>query len=96
MIMPNHLHGIIIIEDTETPVSTINSFRKSSSLGSIINQFKGKCTKRIRKAGHPDFAWQPRYFDHIIRNDESLQNIRRYIEENPVKWEMDDYYSKGS
>jgi putative transposase len=99
VIMPNHLHGIIIIEDVETPrrgVCTETSYWKANSLGSIINQFKGACTKRIRKAENPDFAWQSRYFDHVIRNKESLRKIRRYIQENPMKRALDRYYQEDT
>jgi putative transposase len=97
VVMPNHIHGILVIEGFKTSqrdISTTPFSLKRNSLGSIITQFKGKCTKRIRKSGYPDFAWQPRYFDHIIRNADSLQKIRRYIQENPLKWELDEYYTK--
>jgi putative transposase len=116
MIMPNHVHGIIVIlpPDVETSrrdvstmqnrdVPTAVSFtppRPNESaqpitglhphtLGAIINQFKSVCTKRIRASGSTEFAWQPRFYDHIIRDDESLTRIRRYIQENPLKWELD-------
>jgi len=62
---------------------------KPHSLGSIIGQFKSVCTKRIRAAGFPDFAWQPRFYDHIIRSDKSLEEIREYIVHNALKWESD-------
>jgi putative transposase len=61
---------------------------KPKSLGAIINQFKSVCTKRIRAAGH-DFGWQARYYDHIIRDEKSLDDIRAYIVNNPLKWELD-------
>lgn len=35
------------------------------------------------------FAWQSRYYDHIIRHDEDLNRIREYITNNPFKWELD-------
>ncbi|HEC65840.1 MAG TPA: hypothetical protein ENI23_11120 [bacterium] len=60
-----------------------------NSLGSIINQFKTKCTKRIRKKGRKDFAWQSRYHEHVIRNKESLERIRDYIKRNPLMWNRD-------
>jgi REP element-mobilizing transposase RayT len=62
------------------------------SLGSIVNQFKGACTRRIRKAGHLHFAWQPRFYDHIIRTQASLQRIRTYIDQNPARWTEDKYH----
>jgi len=105
VIMPNHFHGNIIIMDVETsrrdvlkenetgqrPVSTQ---LKPNSLGSIIGQFKSICTKRIHKLGFSEFQWQPRFYDHIIRNEEDLSRIREYIQNNPLKWELDEYFRK--
>jgi len=54
-----------------------------NSLGSIVNQFKSVCTKRIRKI-NPNFTWQTRFHDHIIRNEQSLNNIRNYIYNNTI------------
>ena len=62
---------------------------KPNSLGSIINQFKSVCTKRVWKSGSYTFAWQPRYYDQIIRNEISLNKIREYIQINPQMWEGD-------
>ncbi|MDO8626526.1 MAG: transposase [Candidatus Magasanikbacteria bacterium] len=64
---------------------------KSNSLGSIINQFKMVCTKRIRPI-ESEFAWQSRFHDHVIRNQKSLINIRQYIKSNPEKWIEDEMY----
>jgi len=97
VIMPNHLHAIIAIKDTEKTVETPRwgvskadqVTLKSDSIGSIMGQFKSNCTKRIRAAGFRDFAWQPRFYDHIIRNEESLSEMREYIAGNPMKWELD-------
>jgi len=105
VVMPNHFHGIIIIKDVETsrrdvsreqetghrPVSTN---LKADSLGSIIGQFKSICTKRIRKSGIERFKWQPRFYDHIIRNESDFRRIRNYIQNNPLKWGIDEYYQK--
>jgi hypothetical protein len=40
-----------------------------------------------------DFAWQPRYYDTIIQDEKSLENIRAYILGNPMKWVEDEYFS---
>ena len=61
----------------------------ANSLGSIIGQFKGKCTKRIRNEACQNFAWQSRYYDHIIRSDEELHKIRNFIASNPLNWHKD-------
>lgn len=37
------------------------------------------------------FAWQPNYYDHIIRNQKDLDRIRKYINQNVFKWELDKY-----
>jgi REP element-mobilizing transposase RayT len=103
IIMPNHVHGIIsIVPDVsddstvETPnlgVSTVgtNTNWKSGSLGVIINQYKRACTINIRKI-LPDFSWQARFHDHIIRNNDELHRIEKYIIENPVNWSTDDLH----
>lgn len=61
----------------------------ANTLGSIIGQFKGACTKRIWAAGFTEFAWQPRFFDRIIRSEEALHKVRCYIASNPANWGND-------
>ena len=97
IVMPDHVHVIIhIIQPAEKPsvetpwhgVST-NSDNcvkwKSGVLGSIVQQFKSACTKRIRSMGHINFAWQSRYYDHIIRSDDECEKIGEYIRFNPIR-----------
>jgi REP element-mobilizing transposase RayT len=103
-IMPNHFHAILQIasdhhmktESVETPRWGVSATElrqwKPGTLGAIINQFKGICTKRIRSIDHPEFAWQRGYYDHIIRDDGDLRRIRRHIRLNPVKWSLDPYH----
>lgn len=57
------------------------------SLGAIIGQFKSTCTKRIRARGHSGFAWQPRSYDQIVRDRQALEQVRRYVAENPWRWD---------
>lgn len=61
---------------------------QTNNLSSIIRGFKGIVTKRVRMCGL-DFHWQSRFYDHIIRNYESLNKIREYIITNPKMWERD-------
>ena len=99
VVMPNHLHGIIVLEKddpgaVETSRGDVSETKQEvklqpHSLGSIINQFKGASTKRIRTSTLPDFSWQPRFYDHVIRSEKSLEKIREYIMNNPMQWEMD-------
>jgi putative transposase len=89
VVMPNHFHGIIKIENNvETPKLGV-----STKLGVIINQYKRICTIQIKKHEY-DFAWQSRFYDHIIRNDDELNLIRQYIINNPMNWHNDDHYSR--
>ncbi|PIS27922.1 MAG: transposase [Candidatus Marinimicrobia bacterium CG08_land_8_20_14_0_20_45_22] len=77
----------------ETPrlgVSTEKTKTKHATIGVIINQFKRICTITIRKQ-NSDFAWQSRFYDHIIRNDDELGHIREYILDNPQNWQTDAY-----
>jgi REP element-mobilizing transposase RayT len=60
-----------------------------NSLGSIIGQIKLTCSKQIHKLGYKKFVWQPGYYDRIIRNEKELFKIRRYIELNPLRWEIE-------
>lgn len=96
VVMPNHMHGIIVIVDTpRRGPSTGNPHWKPNTLGAIINQYKSKCTKRIRAAGYVDFGWQRRFYDHIIRDERALHGIRRYIADNPRKWGRDRNRTPG-
>jgi REP element-mobilizing transposase RayT len=61
---------------------------ETQSVGVIINQYKRKCTIDAWKT-NPVFAWQSRYHDHIIRNDQEFQRIKEYIINNPKNWETD-------
>ena len=73
----------------ETRQRRVSTGLRPRSLGAIINQFKGAATKRIRTTTVPDFSWQSRFYDHVIRSEKSLEKIREYILNNPMQWEMD-------
>lgn len=94
VLMPNHFHGIIVNRFQEYLDSNkeISSKLQSNSLGAIIGQFKSISTKKIRKAGLIEFSWQQGFYEHIIRNEKGLENIRKYIRLNPIKWELDEYH----
>jgi len=96
IVMPNHLHGIIVITyRVETPRRGVSTTRQqpsrlqSNSLGSIIGQIKSVCTKRIHAGGCREFEWQERFHDEIIRDERAMHNIREYIIDNPAEWQVD-------
>ncbi len=92
VLMPNHLHGILVITD-ETPLSPPPNSPNgtvSGSLGAIVQNFKSVSTRRInRVTGNRGTIWQRNYYEHIIRTDRACGNIRKYIIENPQRWHED-------
>jgi len=113
VIMPNHLHGIVIIDNpVEThgraslqknePASLQEQSKKlmrpKKSIGSFVACFKSATTKGINlmRNTHGTPLWQRNYYDHVIRSEQSLQAIREYIINNPMKWELDEYYQETS
>ncbi|MEM6347774.1 MAG: transposase, partial [Bacteroidota bacterium] len=102
-VMPNHFHAIIIFDTPVLPLhngrfpfngNETTPFRSpSQNLSSILRGFKASCTKQIRKIGIHDFRWQKSYHDHIVRDYSSLELIRKYILNNPVKWQEDELFS---
>jgi len=62
---------------------------KAGSLSVIIRSYKSAVTKSAGLNGFQEFAWQTRFYDAIIRDEKSFHKIRKYIADNPVKWELD-------
>ena len=98
VIMPDHLHAIVGINDGRRDVACnvctqpsmpagpmVSISPKSGSLSTIIRSFKSAVTKDARLI-IPGFGWHPRFHDHIIRSAGAHQRIRRYIEMNPKNW----------
>lgn len=121
VIMPNHLHGILVIgeggtgrdverghdrrgvqlnaptpmnaptrRDLNSPHSVISPQR--DTLAVIVRTYKSAVTTRCRRAGYEDFGWQRNYYEHIVRDESDLDRIRQYIYDNPLHWELDEYY----
>jgi REP element-mobilizing transposase RayT len=61
------------------------------NLSRFIHWYKGRCTFEMRKI-YPKFSWQPRFHEHIIRDEESYLKIVEYIQNNPLKWQEDKYF----
>jgi putative transposase len=93
VIMPNHVHGIVILKGkpVETHlrgVSTRDDVQRPT-LGTVIRQLKSRATTRIWATGYPNFGWQSRFHDRIIRGERELTAVRQYIIDNPAKWALD-------
>ena len=107
IIMPNHLHGIVIINpsvgvslvDTpvvDTSVVDARSANPHSPLGDIVGAYKSlttvEYTRGVKTMKWTPFRrrlWQRNYYEHVIRNDDALRDIREYIIHNPGQWDLD-------
>ena len=65
---------------------------KSNSVSTIIRSYKSAVTKHANRLGLQN-GWQPRFHDHIIRNDAEYQRIANYINNNPAQWQEDKFYT---
>ena len=100
VVMPNHVHGIVWIhEDEETHVGEglrPSPTKKRHGLTEIVRAFKSFSARKINELrctqGQP--FWQRSFYDHLIRDDEVLYNHRKHIQENPLKWSLDEYYKE--
>ncbi|MDP3449110.1 MAG: hypothetical protein Q8R87_00905 [Anaerolineaceae bacterium] len=102
VIMPNHVHGIIWINDSQgrgslqrTP--TVERFQKpvSNSIPTIVRLFKSTITKQINiiRQTPNEPVWQRNYYEHIINSERDYENIVEYILFNPQAWQTDKEYS---
>jgi REP element-mobilizing transposase RayT len=103
VVMPNHVHGIFIFDqpgDGDGTAAAANDqspgqkrFRNQgkNTLSSVVGSYKSAVTKHARRLGY-EFAWQTRFYDHIIRNEASFQRIATYIENNVKNWKGDKFY----
>ena len=97
VVMPNHLRGIIVLTDDgrgktcRAPTTERFGQPVAASLPTIVRSFKAAVTKRVNEIGvaakRP--IWQRSYYEHVIRNAESLDRIRDYIATNPLRWNLD-------
>ena len=95
VIMPNHIHAIMVIEHNGT---TQGSF---PTLSDYVRKYKMLTTKiyidGVKFKDYPPFnkkIWQKSFYDHVIRNEIDYQEIWKYIDTNPLKWEEDCLYKE--
>jgi putative transposase len=81
--------GAQFIVPSNPGVMKEGAMNHAPTLGNIVRMYKAASARLIRQAGIPEFAWQRNYYEHIVRNDESLDRIRQYVLENPTRWEFD-------
>ena len=94
VIMPNHVHGILILNN-RTPAGLRAQASSARTISHIIRSFKSRSAMeylQFIKANNLNVSgkiWQRSFHDHIIRNERSLNAIRKYILDNPINWEQD-------
>ena len=87
VIMPNHIHLILLVEET----ATAGTSRAPSPTNAVIPHF----VSTLKRFCHRDFGkkiFQRSYHDHVIRNEASYQKIWQYIDNNPTLWQEDCFY----
>jgi len=105
IIMPNHIHGIIIVgvglvpalsyRATARVAPTFSGDRPAPTVGEIVGTFKSLCIHdqltyiKEKKIDVVGKLWQRNYYEHIIRSENELNRIREYIQNNALKWDLD-------
>lgn len=105
VVMPNHIHGIVLIEHrveeegTACRAPTSERFGRpvSGSLPTVVRSFKAASTRLINEQrGTPgQTIWQRNYYEHVIRNEASLTRLRDYIAANPARWAEDQLHPEN-
>jgi len=98
VVMPNHVHGILVLVGAGLALSQGGAASSAptgpasiTTLGTVVRAFKSICAigvnRLLSRSGQP--LWQRSYYEHIIRDEESLNRIREYIGTNPLRWQLD-------
>ena len=94
IIMPNHVHLIAVItEDDVLKENQKSSQRNRSIVSKLVGYIKMNSSKAFRKQYGELLLWQRGYYDHVIRDQDDYEALANYIKENPLRWELDRFYS---
>jgi REP element-mobilizing transposase RayT len=95
VVMPNHIHGILYIDRRLRRYDDSDRAFGDVPLGSIpivVRTFKAAVTREVnRLGGFKGSVWQRNYYEHVIRNEQSLNKLQEYIMDNPLKWNLDEH-----
>ncbi|WBO85919.1 transposase [Hymenobacter yonginensis] len=98
VLMPDHLHGLLFFDKPTEPTPSLhyeNRFApQRDNLAAVLRGFKAGTTAQARRAGLP-LAWQPRFYDRVVRSPEELDKIRHYILTNPTRWQHEQSGEEG-
>ncbi len=90
VIMPNHIHFILILSLSSPQYKSSN---KPVAFGQILSTIKSMSLTMCRKEAL-ELDWQTSFYEKIIRNEKELYSIKKYILENPLKWKLDCFNPK--
>lgn len=99
VMMPNHLHGILMLGEQEGDRDQESSQVEPGSIGAIIRAYKSSTTLRFHQLCPRDSTplWQRNYYERIVRGLKDFDRIREYIQNNPSQWELDqEHFSPPS
>lgn len=89
VIMPNHIHAIISINDATAGASP------RPTLSDMICTFKSLTTRLCNMNRQGNKIFQTSFYDHVIRSEQDYREIWDYIDNNPAKWREDRFYING-
>ena len=91
IIMPNHVHGIIMLKDIVDGRRSRRAASKRRGLPEVVRAFKAFPARRINEARETPGTrvWQCNYYEHIIRDERELGLVREYVVNNPLGWDKD-------
>ncbi len=93
VIMPNHVHILLIIDQLPARAIRESPLRSRSVISKAVGYIKMTASKEIRSRFDAEEIWQRGYHDHVIRNQADYDMIAKYIVENPLRWELDKLFS---
>ena len=88
VIMPNHVHMIVLINDSSHKTFS----QRHSTISNVVGYLKMNASKQIHKICSVDKIWQRSFHDHIIRDHKDFEKIFDYVNDNPQNWEKDCFY----
>src|SRR5205085_6651522 len=97
IVMPNHIHGIIVIDGPEQEPRLIPGVKrplegpKAGALGAVVRSYKSAVSKECH-LDNSGFAWQSGYYDRIALGPNTIDAVREYIRANPANWAKDKHY----
>ncbi|NMB68413.1 MAG: hypothetical protein GYA20_06600 [Chloroflexi bacterium] len=111
VVMPNHMHGILIVRAGLAPAPGVNMRQPQGpgqpqglplpkTVGDIVGAYKSlvvnECLKVYKSQNRfLGKVWQRNYYEHIIRDEQSYENIAAYILNNPRQWDADQLFKAG-